>query len=205
MLRVPADVDGCGRWRGCDPAPRVAGPARSGHKAHGWLDQHYSTRVISLSLDADHDVADLLPGLDIPVGLDDLLELVPPVDDGLELPGLDDSLDVGQPTRVAPREGEHDLLAAEQRGDERQHRVLGQGAEVGREVDPARLQLSLAAPERALADRIEDHVVGLLVRGEVLGRVVDDPVGTQAPDQRPVLGVADRGHLGTETLHELDR
>ena len=74
-----------------------------------------------------------------------------------------------------------------------------------REVDPARFQQSLASAERALADRIEDDVVRLLVLGEVLGRVVDDSVGAQAPDQFHVVGVADRGHVGAEVLHELDR
>ncbi len=34
----------------------------------------------------DHDVADLLPGLDVPVGLDDLVQGIAPVDDRLERP-----------------------------------------------------------------------------------------------------------------------
>src|SRR5215207_3782065 len=43
------------------------------------------------------------------------------------------------------------------------------------------------------------------VPGEVLGRVVDHPVGAQAPDQLHVLAVADRGHPGTKALQQLDR
>jgi hypothetical protein len=36
--------------------------------------------------DADHDIADLLAGLDVPVGLDDLVQRIPPVDDRCRVP-----------------------------------------------------------------------------------------------------------------------
>jgi hypothetical protein len=39
--------------------------------------------------DAEHDVADLLSHLDIPVGLDDLLQPIAPVDERPERPGLE--------------------------------------------------------------------------------------------------------------------
>ena len=79
------------------------------------------------------------------------------------------------------------------------------GPQFRREVDPAGSQQSPATAERALPDRVEDHVVCLVVLREVLGRVVDDPVGAQAPHQLHVLRVAGRGHVGTETLQQLDR
>src|SRR5690242_6081803 len=43
----------------------------------------------ALRRDGEHDVADLLCGLDVAVGVDDLVQRVPPVDDRRELPGLD--------------------------------------------------------------------------------------------------------------------
>jgi len=64
-------------------------------------------------------------------------------------------------------------------------------------VDPRWFQQPPASAERALADRIEDHVVFLIVGREVSVRVVDDSVGAQAFDQLHVPGVADCGHLGT--------
>jgi hypothetical protein len=39
-------------------------------------------------LDIDHDVADLAARLDIPVGLDDLVQPIPPADQRPERPGL---------------------------------------------------------------------------------------------------------------------
>ena len=54
---------------------------------------------------------------------------------------------------------------------------------VGCEVDPAALQRAFAAPERVLADRVEDDVVRLAVLGEVVLGVVDD---LSAPSDRTV-------------------
>jgi len=103
------------------------------------------------------------------------------------------------------RTGKHDPLAAKERGDERQRQVLPQRARVRREVQPARLQQPPASPERTLADGIEHHVVPLIVLREVLGRIVDDPVGAQAADQPQVRRGADRGHVCVEALQKLDR
>ena len=52
------------------------GPMRCGH---------VQPMPLGRGLDADDDVADLLAGLDVPVGLDDLVQRVPSVDDRLEL------------------------------------------------------------------------------------------------------------------------
>jgi hypothetical protein len=58
---------------------------------------------------------------------------------------------------------------------------LRKGTQLRRELDTAHFQQSLAGAERALADRTEDYVVGVLVPGEVLCWVVDDSVGAQGP------------------------
>ena len=163
------------------------------------------TQLLGPFGNADHDVADLLACLDVAVGLDDLVQWIASVDDRLERSGLEQSLDVLHQLLVVLGNREQDLLAAEQRCDERQERILGERPELRREVDPVSLQQSPAAPERALADRVEDDVVALLVPCEVVGRVVDDPVGAQTFDQRQVLGGADRGHVRAEALQELDR
>lgn len=88
------------------------------------------------------------------------------------------------------RNGKHDLLAAMQQGDERQERILGQRTQLRRDVDPVRFQEPFALAEGALANRVEDHIVFLLVPGEIPGRLVDDFVGAQALDQLHVAGVA---------------
>ena len=59
--------------------------------------------------------------------------------------------------------------------------------------------------EGALADRVEDHIVGLVVLGEVLRRVVDDLAGTQPPDQLHMFSTADRGDVDIQTRQQLHR
>src|SRR5215217_692591 len=89
-------------------------------------------------LNADHDVADLLARLDVPVRLDDLVQPIPSVDDRLERPGLEQFLEVPHHLLVILRDGKHDLLATKQRRDEGQDRVLGQRTQVRGEIDPTR-------------------------------------------------------------------
>jgi hypothetical protein len=60
--------------------------------------------LIAVPGDDDHDVADLLLGLQVPVRVDDLLERVGAVDNGCELPGLDQPLEVLDRLLVDPRE-----------------------------------------------------------------------------------------------------
>ena len=61
--------------------------------------------------------------------------------------------------------------------------------------DPARLQRAPAAPERVLADGVEDHVVRLAVLREVFALVVDDHVGAERSHEVDVLRVAHRGDV----------
>src|SRR5215218_754544 len=76
-------------------------------------------------LDGDHDVASFLACLDIFVGLDDLVQPIPSVDDRLERSELQQPLEIPRHLLVIPGNGEHDLLAAKQRRDEGQDRILG--------------------------------------------------------------------------------
>jgi len=103
------------------------------------------------------------------------------------------------------RNGEQGLLAAMQRGNERAERILGQRTQLRGDVDPARFQKPFALAEGALANRVEDRVLSLVVLSEVLRRVVDDSVGAQATDQLHVVGAAYRGDVGTQALQKLDR
>ena len=61
-----------------------------------------------------------------------------------------------------------------------------------------------AAPERVLADRVEDDVVGLAVLGEVLLQVVDHLVGAERTHELDVLRAAHGGDVGAEVLRQLD-
>src|SRR6266511_6298120 len=94
-------------------------------------------------LDADYDVADLLPRLDVPVRLDDLVQRIASVDERLERSGLDQFLQIPHHLLVVPRNGERDLLATKERRGERQERIQRQRTQVRREVDPARFQQPL--------------------------------------------------------------
>jgi hypothetical protein len=89
-------------------------------------------------LDADHDIADFLPCLDIPVCVDDLIQPIFPVDERLEPSGLDQLPEMPYRRLVKLRKGKHDLLAAKERSNE--HQDHEQETPFRREIDPARLQ-----------------------------------------------------------------
>src|SRR6187401_165576 len=76
-------------------------------------------------IDGDDDIADLLSGLDVPVGLDDLVQPICSVDHRLELSGLDQFPEVPQHLLVMLWNGEHDSLSPLEWSDERQERILG--------------------------------------------------------------------------------
>src|SRR6266568_6170388 len=143
------------------------------------------SRLCARRLDADHDISDFLACLDIPVSLNDLIQLIPPVDERLKLSGLDQFLEMPYRRLVELWQGKHDLLATKERSDEYQNQE--QQTSLRGEIDPARLQQPPTSAERALADRIEDHVVFLIVLREVLRRVVDDPAGAR-PEPSPGPG-----------------
>ena len=75
--------------------------------------------------------------------------------------------------------------------------------EVGLDEDAARLDGAPAAPERVLADRVEDDVVRLAVLREVLLEVVDDLVGSERAHELDVLRVADGGDVGAGGFGQL--
>src|SRR6516165_5833026 len=63
---------------------------------------HINPRDLSgaRGVDVDHDIADLLAGLDVPVRLDDLVQRIAPVDDRGELPGLDQVPEMPHPLLI---------------------------------------------------------------------------------------------------------
>jgi hypothetical protein len=128
-----------------------------------WVLVYVGRQPLVRWLDADDDVADLLPCLDVSVGLNDLVQRIGSVDDRLELSGLDQLLEIPDHRLVMLRYGEHDLPAAMEWGDERQERIFGMRTQFGGDVDSARFQEWLALAEGALADCVENHVVCLLV------------------------------------------
>ena len=85
---------------------------------------------------------------------------------------------------VVPREAEQNGVAGQHGRDKRQERVLAARAQVGRQEHPVRLQQPPAPAERTLSHRVEHHVIGLLVLGEVLDVTVDDSFGPQRRTSR---------------------
>ena len=69
------------------------------------------------------DVADLLAAFGAAIGLDDLIQWVPAVDERLVLARCDEAFEVLDPLRVVVRDRKQYLPAPKQRGDERQDRV----------------------------------------------------------------------------------
>src|SRR5664280_3622304 len=161
-------------------------------------------RALTRRHHSDDDVADLLPGLDIPVGLDDLLERVAPVDQGAEPPGRDAFAQVLDDLLVLDRRREHDPPTTGQPRHHRQDGVLGPRSEVGRQVQAARLQQRAAPSDRALPDRVEDDVVLVVVLREFHRVAVDDPVGPQPAHELDVRRPAHGGYPRAEVREQLD-
>jgi hypothetical protein len=53
--------------------------------------------------------------------------------------------------------------------------------------------------------QVENQVVALRALGEILLRVINDPIGTEGADQVHILRAANAGHLGTQPLGDLHR
>ena len=91
-------------------------------------------------VDRQDDIAHLLPGLDVPGRLDDVLQRVAAVDHGKVLPRLDEALDKTDVLRLPVRQRERDPLVAHDRRPEREREIQQL---VGRREDAARLQRRL--------------------------------------------------------------
>src|SRR6266516_3538238 len=149
----------------------------------------------------EYDVSCLLLRCHVPGRLDHVLQRVATIDDRPVSPGLDELLEEEDVLlRVARWYLEDHFLVSDPRGPQRQHEIL---EPVGCQVAAAPLQRVSAAPERVLADCIEDDVVRLAVLGEVFLRVIDDPLGSERSHELEVLGVAHRSDVGFEVLGEL--
>ena len=131
--------------------------------------------------DAEHDVAGLLAGLDVASRLDDLVERVGPVDHGPVLPRFHELLDEQEVLLAIAADPERRPSAPDEAGDESEERDVVQEPEIHRDVDPAGPQGAATAAKRVLADRVEDHVVRLAARREVLGEAVDDVARAERP------------------------
>ena len=77
-------------------------------------------------------------------------------------------------------------------------------AAVGHER-PGRCEGATKFGQRMVRDVVQDEVVALAIPGEVVGRVVDDVVGTDGADHLEIPRAADAGHLRPERLGDLDR
>src|SRR5262249_57616231 len=111
--------------------------------------------------DDEDDVAGLLSRLNVRGRVDYLLQGVTAVDARPVLPRLDELLEEEDVLLGVPRGyREHHPLVPDPRGPQSQGQRL-QGS--SGQVHPAPVERAFAAPERELADRVEDHVVGLAV------------------------------------------
>ena len=59
------------------------------------------------------------------------------------------------------------------------------------------------APDRLVADEVDDHVVAAGVGRDVVGGVVDDVVGADRPDEVGVASTGHPGHFGSVHLRDL--
>ena len=158
-------------------------------------------------LHRDDDTAGLVPGVDSPVRLDDVVERHGPVDhrhEGTRLDELDEEVELGRlGARVAEaREGDRRPATPAEPARERglQH---DRARRHGRQVDAVAREGRPGCAERALADGVEDHVVGVAGVGEVAPGVVDHALGPQLPHERLVRRTADADDRRAEVPRQL--
>jgi hypothetical protein len=132
-----------------------------------------------------------------------------PVDDGPELPVLDQRGDGGELGAVLP--GGQDAQPLPDDGvdrDQREHwadradEMTGRAARVEHE-GPGGRQRAAHLAQRAVADVVQDQVVAGVRLGEVLGRVVDDAGGAERAHELQVPGAAHAGDLRAERRGDL--
>jgi len=117
-----------------------------------------------------------LHGLDVPVRFGGQPKWETSVDDGLDLPRLDQRFDREQVLEASGRKGaDHPPAAGEGRPDHRQEMPR---LEAGVKHNAAGLERMPVAREGRQAQDVEDDVVGLAA-GEVLFGVIDGPVRAQ--------------------------
>src|SRR5919106_1656974 len=161
-------------------------------------------RVGSAPGDREHHVARLLSGLDVAVGLDDVVERVRPVDYRSECRISERGPDGCDVPASVQWQRESDPAPAPEPSRHRQAQVREAWTELGGHVVPAISEEALTSPERRLADSVEHEVEVGSGGGVVLRRVVDDPGRTKTSHEVEVLGGGyrrDDGAAGDEKLH----
>src|SRR5215211_3660753 len=113
------------------PCTRVGLISAAG-RIQGWGVGRLGALAVSLPgarrrLDADDHVADLAARLDVLVGLDDLLQPIPPVDQRPERSGIQHLPEVARHLWVVPGDVQHDLPAAKQRATSARIRFWARG------------------------------------------------------------------------------
>src|SRR5439155_1144593 len=149
------------------------------------------------------EVPPLSPGVDVAVSLDDLLELIAPIDDRLECsrPG-----ELREQTQIiwSPRGWSCDDLPAARHRHPRDLKHVRQPTQHYEQAS-ALAERAFAAREPSGAGRIHNDVIGLALLREVLLGVIDDATGTERSHQFYVRGTAHAGDERSEVLGKLHR
>ena len=141
----------------------------------------------------------------VSVGGANVLQRVVPVDQGSEPAVGQQASHVADAAAATRRVREVHRGARAKPGGEWEVQVLAVRPELARDVPSAIPEQRFAGGERGLADRVEDQVETVRVGREVLGRVVDDGVGAEAPHEVGVLVAAEGGDVASMGRQQLDR
>src|SRR6266540_1587731 len=195
-------------------------PMSSGERKDDMLDiplvhGSYVTSSVSSVSDADDELPSGLSRFQVADGLRHFAQRERLVDDRRDLPGFDELLydhqavsrilDATEGVQLA-HEGSH-------------HHQLGEAAQAAepavargsvlvvpdQDVGPLGSDRALDGRPRMVPGDVEDDVVSLAAPGEVLLRVVEDPIGADRPDHVQLLGGIHAGHVRSVRLGELHR
>src|SRR2546426_778322 len=157
-----------------------------------------------------HRYDDFSPGVkrsDVPHRLGALAQRVGPVDDGLDLPGLQVFLQ-GVQVFLLPVGNERAQTVANERGqqavlEKRKDRVLSPAGLTRLDEGSPLLQRTLALGEGVVPGHVEYQVVPPPGLGEVLAGVIDDPVRADRADEVQVLRAGHARDVRSQHLGDL--
>jgi hypothetical protein len=146
--------------------------------------------------DINHNDADLLPCLNITVGVRNFCEGVFSIDDRSKLARLHAALQEADKPVDAPRQQNDNPLAPCDRRPHRKHDVLRPRSEIRCSKEPVGLQQLAAVKKLCFSDRIHHGIEGLPDTRELFRGVVNGMVRAEGFDKLEMSSRNDCRHIG---------
>src|SRR3990172_1359416 len=169
-----------------------------------------ATFLSRCSAHVDDDLGTSVTAGEVPNRIGHLTQRVRPIDHRRQRSGFDELLEDGEILKTDPGHESHDALAYEARQRERcehtsQHRARAALGGASHHEGAVRRENAPARAERTVRGDVEEHVVALPWRGEVVPHVIDDFIRTEGADEVQVPSTGHGRDMRAERLRDLDR